>query len=152
MSPSSPVCKSCHIVLSLSISASIPPLSQPSSLLTLHFLSLCVLQPQSLQASVQARTIRNKGIVHTKMKITTIYSCLHVIPSPYGLLSFLNTKQRLGECSHCSIEGKYTAPNSTKQYKNNQKHHKCRLYVDDDVCMIHLIQNRFNLGFIQIKT
>lgn len=117
-----------------------------SSLLTLHFLSLCVLQPQSLQASVEARTIRNKGIVHTKMKITTIYSCPHVIPSPYGLLFSVNTKRSLEECSHCSIEGKYTAPKNTKK---KQKHHKCKLYVDDDVCMIHLIQNRFNLKTLQ---
>lgn len=47
-----------------------------STLLTPRFLSLCVLQPQSLQASIEAGTVYAglKGVIHTKMKIVIICS------------------------------------------------------------------------------
>jgi len=44
----------------------------------------------ALQASVEARTIRNKGIVHTKIKIDIIYLCHS---------STVNTKGSFEECS-----------------------------------------------------
>ncbi len=96
-----------HLCLHLSFKPSLC-----SSLLTLRFLSLCVLQPQSLQASVEAGTVY-AGLLHTKMKIVIIFSP-RCHSKPIWLFIF---------CEHKRMLTLIDLRKAHKMYKISQQNH-----------------------------